>query len=372
MKQAAVSFNGIAEAARRNKKFLLSSFRHVLKRGVFLNGPEVASLERKLGQMFGRGRVITLASGHDAIFLSLKTLKLTDKDEVIFPVNAYPTAFPIVLSGARPVPVDVDKNGQLDPQKLEDALTEHTKVVVVVHLYGLVGQLNKIKAICRTHRLTLIEDAAQAFGSRDHGRLVGTIGDIGCFSFYPTKNLGAPGDGGAVWTKKKNVFEYVKAARSYGEETLYQSLFPAGHSRLPELQVAALQVSLRRFRRQAKARQRTYDRYLATFGIADLFRFVRPLRSIPGSDPVPHLFVIEAKSRDLLATHLAQHGISTMIHYPTPVHLVPAFRFLGKRRGDFPMAERLSKNILSLPFHPYLTRAGIERVVATIAKFYHL
>lgn len=360
-----MKFNAVGLTAKNHETELIRAFDRVLRSGIFLNGPENQKLEAELQKKLGGGLVTMVASGHDALIISLLALHLKPTDEVIFPVNAYPTAFPVVLSGVKPVPVDVDENGQLDPRALEKAITKCTKAVVMVHLYGLVGEIGEVREICRKHTIVLIEDAAQAFGSTYQGRPVGTIGDIGCFSFYPTKNLGSLGDGGALWTRHKKWFEFFVKAKAYGEKNRYASELISGHSRLPELQAAALRVYLRYLDKEIKLRQKVFGWYKKSL------HGVRILQSINHSFPVPHLLVIESDKRDALQHFLKSRGIETFIHYPQPVHLVPAFRSLGYGRGEFPIAERLAPRILSLPFHPFLTKKDVQTVVQSIRDFYH-
>lgn len=365
------TFNAVTLSARIHKQKLLAVFETVLHRGIFINGPENRKLEHLLEPKLPGGLVTTVASGHDALLFALAALHLKPTDEVIFPVNAYPTAFPVALAGVTPVPVDVDHNGQLDSSALEKSITKQTKVVIAVHLYGLVGEIGEIGKICKRHGLILIEDCAQAFGSMYREKPVGTLGNIGCFSFYPTKNLGALGDGGALWTRKKQWHNFFLAAKAYGETQRYMSRFVSGHSRLPELQAAALTVYLSSFDREVARRTRVRTLYEKELRSANLGRWVRLLTSSPHSDPVTHLLVIEADRRDNLAQFLKSRDIETLIHYPYPVHLVHAFRSLGYRRGDFPIAERLAHGVVSLPFHPHITRTEVTTVVQSIRDFYH-
>lgn len=366
-----IRYNGVGLTAWQHQKELLRKFSRILSRGTFLNGQENTTLEAALQRRLGGGYVTTVASGHDALLLSLLVLKLTPSDEVIFPVNAYPTAFPVALSGTKPVPVDTDENGQIDHRGLKRAITSKTKAVIVVHLYGLVGAIGEIREICRANNLILIEDCAQAFSSLYQGKPVGTLGDVGCFSFYPTKNLGALGDGGAIWTRNRGWHAFFQATKAYGEKTRYASDFVAGHSRLPELQAGALNVYLVYFDKDIRRKQAVRIWYEEEFHKAELTELIRLLNSDPQSGPAQHLLVVEVRSRDRLQRFLKARGIDTLIHYPIPVHLVPAFSFLEYKKGDFPVAERLAKNILSLPFHPYLTRKEVKTVVQSIRDFYH-
>lgn len=364
-----IPFNHTPIQAFKHKKKLLKRFSDVIQSGKFLNGVQVTSLEEKLNSYFGK-YFLTCASGHDALFLALCSLQLTQSDEVLFPVNAYPTAFPVYLVGAKGVPVDVDENGQISPEDLERKLTSKTKVIIIVHLYGLVGQLSKIFTILKNKRIFIIEDCAQAFGTTYKKKLVGTLGDIGCFSFYPTKIIGTLGDGGGIWTKHRNIFNYLIRARAYGAKTVYKSDFISGHSRLPELQAAALHVYFGSFQKEAATRRKLYKVYRSLFAKLNLYGNLSLLASDPESDPVLHLFSISVKKRNKLQNFLQKRAISTYIHYPYPIHKVPAFMEFTKLYGTFPHAERFAKQILSLPFHHYLKKRDIYYIVNEIKKFY--
>lgn len=369
-KRRAISFNSVTFSALQHKKDIFTSVSHVIQKGEYFNGSEIKKLETKLAKSLGKGYVTTTASGHDSLLLALASLHLQKDDEVIFPVNAYPTAFPVCLSHAKAVPVDVDENGQLDLVALKRKITKKTRAVILVHLYGLVGNIGEIIKVVKNKHITVIEDCAQSFGSLYKGKPVGTFGDIACFSFYPTKNLGTLGDGGAIYTPHKRVYDFFLKAKSYGEKTKYQSMFVSGHSRMPEIQAAILNTYLKTVQNDFAKRKKNAIYYKKRLGKAPLLPFVRVLTSHPKSNPVAHLFVIEAKRRNSLQQFLAKRHIPTSIHYPTPIHLLPAFSHLGFKKGDFPVAENLAKNILSLPFHPYLSYKQIDTIVDTIEEFY--
>jgi dTDP-4-amino-4,6-dideoxygalactose transaminase len=357
-----LSFNDVSAHAQKNQKQLLSRYKKVLQSGIFLCGKENKKLTRSLQHILG-GYITLVASGHDALFLSLRALHLCPNDEVIVPANAYPTAFPVALSGATLVLCDVDQNGQLSPAALQKRITNHTKVVIMVHLYGLVGDLTAIQATCKKYSLILIEDCAQAFGSEFRKKPVGTFGDIGCFSFYPSKNLGSLGDGGAIRTNNKKIFMYINQAVSYGEKIRYQSTFVSSHSRVPELIAAGLNVYFRSFQHHTNRRKKIYTLYAQS--LQNLL-----VHSHPDSNPNPHLAVIRIQNRQKLISHLSSLDIQTMIHYPTPIHLVPAFKYLGYHTGDFPEAEKLSQTILSIPLGSFMTKKQVWYIVDTIQNFY--
>lgn len=368
---ARISFNGVAESAHRHKRMLLREFARVIDHGVFLNGRENLRLEKKLlTTLKARGHLTTVASGHDALFLSLQALHLPKGSEVICPVNAYPTAFPIALSGTTVVPVDVDQNGQMDPAALQKAITKKTRVIILVHLYGLLGDIASIRQIAKSHHLVLIEDAAQAFGTSYKGEYVGTLGDIGCFSFYPTKNLGALGDGGAVFTKKNALFKYIVQSKLYGERIRYESDFISGHSRLPELQAAGLLTYLTSHKQAAARRQKVAAWYRALWQKIGLARYGYILSSHPDSTSVPHLLVVSMLKRNGLQRYLSHKKITASIHYPYPIHRVRSFRNSGISHRSYPVAETLSKRILSLPLHPYMRKSDVHAIVSAIKTYY--
>lgn len=363
-----IVFNEVGLRALQQKEKLLSCFSSVIDRGQFLQGPENDKLKATLIKYLNAPFVHLVSSGHDALLLSLFALNLTKNDEVIIPANAYPTAFPASLSRAKLILCDVDINGQMSFESLKKMITQNTKVIILVHMYGLTGDIEKIIKYAKEKNIILIEDCAQAYGTTFNDRLVGTLGDMGCFSFYPTKNLGTLGDGGAIVTSNKNYSDRIEMLKSYGEKSRYASQTIAGHSRLPEIQAGALNIYLESQESSAEKRKQLFSYYLQQ--IKKISAYTRPMRSHPSSNPVPHLFVAEVKKREKLQAYLAQQGIETHIHYPHPIHLVTAFRKLGYKEGSFPQAEHLSKNCLSLPFHPFMTEPQIDYVVSKLHEFY--
>ena len=368
-RRATLTFTGVASLARQHKTELLRKFARVIDSGSFLGGSEVIKLEKSLEQYLRGGNVITVSSGHDALLYALCSLHLPAGSEVIIPANAYPTAFPVALSGVVPVPVDVDQNGQLSVTALEKAYTPKTRAVVMVHLYGQIGNVQSIWNYCKRHRLIFIEDAAQAFGASYKGKPIGTLGDIGCFSFYPTKNLGALGDGGAVWTKHRRIAHRIQQAKSYGETKRYRSQFISGHSRLPELQAAGLSLYLTHLHKTIRKRQKLYQEYRLLWKKFRLDTYGTILESNPLGTAAPHLLVASVSRRNELMKYLESHGIPTFIHYPVAVpHVVGLLPHL--KHTSIPTATRLSHRIVSLPFHPSLRSAEIHRIITAIHAFY--
>ncbi|MEK7533812.1 MAG: aminotransferase class V-fold PLP-dependent enzyme [Patescibacteria group bacterium] len=366
-------FNHAKLAGNKHKARRIRLFSRILKTGVFFSGHQTDRLIKNLHFYLREdGFITTVASGHDAILLSLQALGIKPNSEVIFPVNSYPTAFPITLSGAKAIPVDVDKNGQMDITAMKKKITENTRAVVLVHLYGNTTDIEAVTSYLSNKNIFFIEDVAQAFGTRFKGKHVGTFGDISCFSFYPTKNLGTVGDGGAIWTKHKYLYDYIVKAKSYGEGVRYFSEFIAGHSRMPELQAGILNLYFSSIEKDFARRKNVRSYYLQGVNDVNLSSVARPLGSNANSDPVPHLFVLDVPNRDSLRKFLKKYGVESHIHYPTPIHLVPAFSFLGYKKGDFPVAEKLSERILSLPFHQGLSHKAIDYILSAVREFYRL
>lgn len=358
-------------SARNHRREILRITRETILSGIYLGGNQNSRLVRTLNERLPRGFVIPVGSGHDALSLALASLHLSRTDEILFPVNAYPTAFPVCMSGAKAVPVDVDEQGLINVLALKRAITSRTKAIVIVHMYGLVVPLKEIYEVLARKKIYIIEDCAQSFGSMyTDNRPTGTAGDIGCFSFYPTKNVGTYGDGGAVWTKHKHVATYINQAISYGEKSRYKSEFVSGHSRIPEIQAAILNVNFRFFHRDRMKKQSVLNIYLKALRDTTLARYVRLLYTETGGMPMMHVLACEAEKRDALRLYLSQHGIETLIHYPSPIHMLRAFLYLDYKKGDFPVSERLAKRVVSLPFHASLTSKQIHYVIKILRRFY--
>jgi len=364
-----IAFNDVGIKAFQLKKRLLSRISSVIDTGQFLHGKENNILSTSLSNFFKLPYVEILGSGHDALLFSIQSLKLSLNDEVIVPANAYPTVFPLALSGIKIKLCDVDENGQMSIDCLKKTITKKTAAIILVHMFGLTTKVDEVANIAKKNKIFLIEDCAQSFGTKYNNQLVGTFGDVACFSFYPTKNLGTLGDGGAVVTKHKNIALFIHRAKAYGEDLRYKSGFVSGHSRLPELQAATLNVYFETRTEDFNKRKKIFAYYKEKM-LKRLSSHIRILTSHTSSDPVPHLLVIEGERRNDLAKYLAKSGIEIHIHYPLPIHLVEAFSYLGYKSGNFPMAEKLSKNTLSLPFHAFITKKHVDFIVDKIKEFY--
>lgn len=339
----------------------------VLDSGWFILGEEVAAFEAEFAASCGAAHAVGVASGTDALHLALRAAGVEPGDEIITTANAgVPGVAAIELAGARPMFVDVDPTTHnMSPAQLEGAVTARTRAILVVHLYGQPSDMDPILAVARSHDLVVIEDAAQAHGAEYGRRAVGTLGRLGCFSFYPTKNLGAFGDGGAVVTDDADLADRLRRLRQYGWETQYHATLRGINSRLDEVQAAILRVKLPHLPGWVARRREIAARY--TEALAD--SAVIPPAEAPGRRHAYHLFVVRSGQRDLLQAFLRERGIRTGIHYPLPVHLQPAYRHLSYEPGSLPVTERQAGEVLSLPMFPELTDAEVETVVETIRAF---
>jgi dTDP-4-amino-4,6-dideoxygalactose transaminase len=341
----------------------------VMQEASFILGPDVARFEENFAKYVGTRHCVGVESGTAALQLALEVLGIRSGDEVIMPANTY-IASTIAVSavGAIPVLVDMDENYLIDAALLEDALTPRTKAIMPVHLYGQAVPMDAIMDFANRYDLFVIEDACQSHGARWNGRRTGSFGHVGCFSFYPGKNLGAYGDGGAIVTNDAHVADALRLLRDFGQRKKYEHLVKAGNCRLDSIQAAVLDVKLRHLDDWNAARRRCADRYsekLPQIGIT-------PPRRIADEAHVYHLYVIEVENRSHVQSVLAQGGIATGIHYPIPIHLQPAYADLGLGRGSFPRTEHSAGRILSLPIYPELTEEQIDLVVGALRSVRHL
>lgn len=362
-----IPFVNLIKNYQQNKRQIDGALLSVLTKGNFILGEQVRLFEKEFASYLGARFAVGVASGTDALLLSLKALGIKDGDEVIMPVNSYPTAFAVAQTGATIRLVDVDERTyNIDPAKIEQTITKRVRAIIPVHLYGLSCDMKPIVQIAQKYRLMVVEDAAQAHGASYQGRKVGTIGDISVFSFYPTKNLGGFGDGGMVVTNDKNLAETIRQLRVYGEKRRYQSVRLGVNSRLDELQAAILRVKLRKLDDYNKKRINIAKKYCQLLKDVPLTlpQFFDDGRS------VYHLFVIATKKRDALASFLRKNGVATEIRYPLPIHLVPSFRYLGYQKGNFPIAEEVAGQILALPCYPELAVKDVIRISTLVKKFF--
>lgn len=339
----------------------------VLLSGSYILSTEVENFEKELASYIGTKYCIGVASGTDALTLALKSLNLKEGDGVIVPTNVYPSIFGVALSGVKLQLCDVDPDTlNLSVKSLENAYNKTTKAIVMVHLYGNPVNMTKILKFARRRKLYVIEDCAQSMGATVDGKKVGSNGDISCFSFYPTKNLGAYGDGGAVLTNNKKLYKRIKRLRMYGETSRYKSVEVGHNSRLDEMQAAILRVKLRYVNKWNEKRRKLAQVYKKQ--LKDLP--IKLLQEEPKGKSVYHLFVVYINKRKKLADFLKKEGILTSSHYPIAIHRTRAFKYLGYRRGDFPISEEACRKVLSLPLDPSLSVKQVNRVCKTIRKFY--
>lgn len=368
----------LAAEYQKIKKEVDKATSRVLQKGWFILGEEVRQFEKGLASYVGTKYAVGVASGTDALTLAVKTLELGGKDGVIVPANVYPTAFGIALSGVKLELADVDPDTlNISVETLKRAVKPDTRAIVVVHLYGNPADVSSIQKFCKKRGLYLIEDCAQAVGAKYKGEKVGTFGDISCFSFYPTKNLAAYGDGGAILTNDKEYARKAKMLRMYGEEERYESKILGHNSRLDELQAAILRVKLKHLEEWNKKRRvlaQIYKNALKDLppldGVASSAGPIKIIEETRDGKSVYHLFVVQIPEREKLKAYLEQNGIGTGVHYPIPIHLTPTFSGLGFKRGDFPVAEKASREVLSLPIYPSMTKQDVEFIAGRIREYF--
>jgi dTDP-4-amino-4,6-dideoxygalactose transaminase len=350
------------------KAELLAAVDRVLSCGDFILGEELEAFEAEFAAYCGVRFATGVASGTDALVLALRALGVGPGHEVVTVPNSFvATAAAIALAGARPVFVDVRDDYNLDPEKLESAISPRTRAILPVHLTGRPADMDAIQRIADAHNLPVVEDAAQAVGAKYKGRRVGSWGRIACFSLHPLKNLSACGDGGVVTTSDESIYRYLVQARNHGLRDRDSCGFWGMNSRLDTLHAAVLRVKLKYLDGWIEARRANARSYREQ--LADVVH-VPDERS--DEYAVYHTFVIQAERRDELQQHLRRAGVETKVHYPVPIHLQEAARGLGYRRGDFPTAERQAARILSLPVYPGLTEEQLAVVASSIREFCRL
>jgi dTDP-4-amino-4,6-dideoxygalactose transaminase len=349
---------------------LMKAFAVAIKRGRFILDDQVRCFEEELAAYQKLKFCVTVGNGHDAIFISLKTLGVGRGDEVLVPSHTcHATWLAVVNTGAKPVPVEVDAiTYNINPTLIEESITRKTKAIIPVHLYGNPCLMDKIMAIAKENNLFVVEDNAQAHGAVLKNKMTGSWGHCSATSFYPTKNLGAFGDGGAILTNDKKYFEFAKVFSNYGSQRKDVQSMLGINSRLDELQAAVLRIKLKKLQAWNKARKANANLYFDLLSNLDI---QLPPPESKMAKPVFHQFVIQTKHRDKLKRYLEGNGIETAIHYPTAIHLQKAYSFLGYKKGSLPIAEKLSQTVLSLPIWPGLKTSEIERVCSAIRKFFN-
>ncbi len=340
----------------------------VFETSAFTSGPFVEQFEKEFASFCQCRHAIGVSSGTAALWMALSGLGIGKKDEVITVPNTFvATVEAICLCGAKPVLVDVDEaTYNMNPALLEAVITPRTRAIIPVHLFGHMAEMDPIMEIARAHRLLVIEDACQAHGAEYKGRPAGSIGDAGCFSFYPGKNLGAYGEAGAVVTNNVELAQKIRVFRNHGQAKKYDHAMMGWNARMDGIQGAVLSVKLRHLPAWNEVRRSHAKLYYQL--LAGVHEVILP-RVADHIEHIYHIFPIRVKSRDALIATLAERGIQCGVHYPVPIHLQRAFRFLGLGKGIFPVAEMCAGELVSLPVFPELTQAQIERVVGEIKRF---
>lgn len=338
----------------------------VLESGWYILGKELEIFEKNYAEYMESKYCIGVNSGLDALILAFRALGIGQGDEVIVPANTYiASILGITENGATPVFVEPDQYYNIDAERINAAITNRTKAILAVHLYGQAANMTAIKGIAENNRLYLIEDCAQSHGAKYDDKLTGTFGDIACFSFFPTKNLGAFGDAGAIITDSEKIAERLNMLRNYGSKVKYHHQIEGVNSRLDELQAALLNTKLYHLKELTQDRMRIAVRYLNEIKCD---RIKLPKTRVE-ADHVYHLFVVQCEARDEFQQYLLDNGIKTQIHYPIPPHLAECYKRLGYKAGDFPITERYANEGLSLPLYNGMTEEEIDYVVKVINQY---
>jgi dTDP-4-amino-4,6-dideoxygalactose transaminase len=363
-----VAFGALADDYRAKRAAIDVGIARVLERGWFVLGEEVARFEEEFALAIGVGHVVACANGTEAIALALAAAGATQRDEVVLPANTCTaTLAGVRLAGAKPVLADVDPGTlTLDAAAAERAVGPAATFLLPVHLYGGVADMDGLGALAERRGLTIVEDCAQSHGASLRGRATGGFGRAAAFSFYPSKNLGAYGDGGAVATNDARVAQELRRLRQYGWSRRDYAEREGWNSRLDEIQAAILRAKLPYLQRENARRREIAERYDTAFAGLPF----EILRSRPESSPARHLYPVRLPGRDALREHLSARGVETGVHYPVPLHLHPAYAFLGHRKGDFPVSEAACETIVSLPIYPGLSDAQVDAVIAAARDFF--
>ena len=335
----------------------------VLRSGWYVLGNEVSSFENEFAGYVGAKHCVGLASGLDALWIAFRVLGIGAGDEVIVQGNTYiASVMGITINGATPVFVEPDEYYNIDVTKIEEKITEKTKAILIVHLYGQASNMGPVKQLCQKYNLRLVEDCAQSHGAKYDGTMTGTFGDIGCFSFYPSKNLGAFGDAGAIVTDDSDLAEKVRVFRNYGSEKRYYNRVVGTNSRLDEMQAGLLRVRLKHMNELEEEKRRISQRYLEELKSSEIM-----LPSIrEKATHIWHQFVIRVQDRDELIKYLDEKGIGTIIHYPIPPHMSEAYQYLNISQGTLPITEQYAKTVLSIPLYNGMTQEEQTRVIEAI------
>lgn len=338
----------------------------VMRSGWYILGNEVTLFEKEFASYIETKYCVSLASGLDALWIAFRVLGIGPGDEVIVQGNAYiASVMGITINGAKPIFIEPDEYFNIDVTRIEEKITENTKAILVVHLYGQASNMEPIMEIAKKYGLEVVEDCAQSHGARFNGKITGTFGKIGCFSFYPSKNLGAFGDAGAVVTDSKEIANNIKTFRNYGSDKRYHNCVVGTNSRLDELQAGLLRVRLSHMQELEDEKRKICNRYLKEIN--------NPYISLPrirdGATHIWHQFVIQTNKREQLITYLNRNNIGTIIHYPIPPHLSEAYQYLNISIGTLPITEKYADTVLSLPLYVGMTQEEQAYIIEKINKF---
>lgn len=338
----------------------------ILRKGWYILGEETKKFEEEYAKYVGIKYSLGIDNGLNALVLAFRALNIGQGDEVIVQGNTFiATVMGITINGATPIFVEPDEFYNINIEKIEEKITERTKAICVVHLYGQATKMDKVLELCKKYNLKLVEDCAQAHGAEFNGQKVGSFGDIGCFSFYPGKNLGCFGDGGAITTNNEEIYKRVKMLRSYGSEKKYHHIEVGYNARLDELQAGLLRIKLSHLSELTKEREEIVKRYLT--------EIKNPLIQLPklkeNCTHVWHLFVVKVEDRDKFQKYLEKNGVGIVIHYPIPPHLSKAYKYLGYKVGDFPITENYANTVVSLPLYNGMTKEEIDYVIKKINEY---
>ena len=345
------------------KDEVLTTVTDILEGAHYILGPRVSEFEKKVAAYHGVSEAIGVASGTDALHLAVEALGIGDGDEVITtPFTFFATAEAVIYTGAIPVFVDIDpETMNIDPAQIEAKITENTKAIIPVHIFGHPADMDKIMTIAKKYNLHVIEDCAQSFGADINGRKTGSFGDVGCFSFYPSKNLGAFGDGGMVTLNDAELVDRIRVLRNHGSKGAYRHESVGFNSRLDELQAGILLVKFRRIDDYNRLRRKNAALYNTL--ISD--KVIKPVER-PGMTHVYHQYTLRSGQRDKVQQKLLEKDISSVVYYPIPLHLQEALSFLDHKKGDFPVAEEAAANVLSLPMYPELEEKTIKEIAEIV------
>ena len=358
-----IPFFNLQQQTQEHKNDFMKKINSIVDNTSFILGETVQKFEQEFAKYNGATFCTGVNSGTDALILALKALEIGQGDEVIIPANTFvATAEAVALCGATPILVDIDeKSYNIEPSLIEEKVTDKTKAIIAVHLYGKLADMDTINIVAKIHNLKVIEDAAQAHGAELNGKKAGTFGDVGCFSFYPSKNLGAFGDGGACITNNVDLHNKIKSLRDHGSTIKYEHNLVGMNSRLDAIQASILSVKLLHLDKwNTKRREAAYYYKQLLSGIVKTPDI--------STASVFHLYVVRLNDREKVMEKLKNAGVGLGIHYPIPIHLQPAFKYLGYKEGDFPITEKVSKEIVSLPMYPELTKQQIEIVTNNIKR----